>query len=345
MKLAFLAIAGFLTLLSMAIAANAADGTEIKSAPTDISIPEFTWNAQNFAGFYYDIDKNLGTERLTLRPAGSDGSTAILDDMPDGDGNPGAVYQTTAQTKYFKFKPWGSYNIIGFLGEPYFAGYRGESTPFMDNSASGTPLLYDKSKSRNLMSNEQISQVLIDEDTEIYIDTEKPLQLEEGYELSIKSVNDNETRAVVELRKNGQIVDTKIVQPSLDYATVADKTYIFKSDMGSTQDIITIAVYFKNVFHGGNNESDSATVSGIFQISNTPMPIAADQEYGKMRIRTVDANDYAITMDNKDNRIMLSRNKDVPLMGDINIRTADQSDTGPDNPLRYYIYKSAEQNI
>jgi hypothetical protein len=75
------------------------------------------------------------------------------------------------------------------------------------------------------------------------------------------------------------------------------------------------------------------------------MPISADQEYGKMRIRTVDANALTLTMENKDNRVVLSRNKDVPLLGDINIRTADQSDTGLENPLRYYIFKNADQNI
>ncbi len=57
-----------------------------------------------------------------------------------------------------------------------------------------------------------------------------------------------------------------------------------------------------------------------------------------MRIASVTAD--TITMDNKDNAITLSKNKDIALMAGISIKTADQDDTLM-NPLRYYIYKEA----
>lgn len=341
MKHSSLAAAGLLALLSMVMTITAAGGTEIKGAPTDINTPEFTWNAMNFPGFYYDIDKNLGTEQLTLRPSESDGSQAILSDLEDASGYKGVVYQTTAQQKNFKFGPWGSYLVIGFLGEPYFAGYSDVTTPAMEDAGTAMPLLYDRSTNKNLMSAEQISRVLIDDNTETYIASDKPLELKEGYALAIKSVNANETRVIVDLLKNGQTIDTKIVQPGIEHSTIADRTYIFRKDIGNTQNIVTIAAHFKNAFHGGNNESDSATVDGIFQISDTPTPIKVDQQFGKLMIRTIDTNAYTITMDNKDYRIVLSRNKDIPLLGDIFIETADQSDTSAENPLRYYIYKSS----
>ena len=53
-----------------------------------------------------------------------------------------------------------------------------------------------------------------------------------------------------------------------------------------------------------------------------------------MTIRSVDATNGVITMDNKDNAITLSKNKDSALMAGIKIKTAD-NDT-----LRYYIYKA-----
>lgn len=341
MRYSSLAVAAILALLPMIMVGMAVDSTEIRGSPADIGVPIFTWTAINFPGFYYDIDKNLGTEQLTLRPSESDGSQAILSEWEDADGYKGAVYQTTAQQKNFKFGQWGSYLVIGFLGEPYFAGYSDVTTSEMD-SGTGTPLLYDKSANRNLMSAEQISKVLIDDNTETYITSDKPLELKEGYELAIKSVNANETRVIVDLLKDGQTVDTKIVQPGIESSTVADRTYIFKKAIGNTQNIVTIAVHFKNAFHGGNNESDSATVDGIFQISDKATPIKIDQKYGKLMIRTIDSNSYTITMDNTDYRIVLSRNEDVPLMGDIFIKTADQSNTGPENPLRYYIYEKSK---
>jgi hypothetical protein len=45
-----------------------------------------------------------------------------------------------------------------------------------------------------------------------------------------------------------------------------------------------------------------------------------------------------ITMDNKDNQITLGNNMDIPLMGKIHIRTANQDPIDAANPLRYYLY-------
>jgi len=52
-----------------------------------------------------------------------------------------------------------------------------------------------------------------------------------------------------------------------------------------------------------------------------------------MTIQTVTAN--TITMNNEDNDITLSKNKDISLMPGVSIKTAD------DDELRYYIYKEA----
>jgi hypothetical protein len=57
-----------------------------------------------------------------------------------------------------------------------------------------------------------------------------------------------------------------------------------------------------------------------------------------MSIRTVNSTDMTITMDNKDNQVTLSKNKDIPLMGKIHIMTADQDPIDAANPLRYYLY-------
>jgi hypothetical protein len=44
-------------------------------------------------------------------------------------------------------------------------------------------------------------------------------------------------------------------------------------------------------------------------------------------------------MDNKDNSITLSKNKEIELMEGVKIKTADQDVVDDANPLRYYIYK------
>jgi hypothetical protein len=62
-----------------------------------------------------------------------------------------------------------------------------------------------------------------------------------------------------------------------------------------------------------------------------------------MSIRTVDATNMAVTMDNKDNQITLSKNKDITLMGKIHIKTVNQDGTDA-QPLRYYIYSEEPCN-
>ena len=334
-KISLISAAGFVLLLAIVISVGAADNVEVRGSVTNVGVAQFTWDNVTFPGFYYDISKNLGTETLTFTLSSATPTGATLSDQPDANNNRGVVYETHAQLKKFKYKPWGMYDVIGFLGDKYFTAYDPTATADVTNVNEAVALLYDASKNRNLMTNEQISQVLVDDNTEMLINSSMPLKLKEGYELAIKSINGNETKLMLELRKNGQSVDTKIIQPTIANSRMIDQTYYYKTNLGDTADIIQIAVHFKNVFH--SDKEDSATINGIFQISDTPILLKSDKQYGKMSIRNVDATGMTVTMDNKDNQITLSKNKDVVLMQNIHIKTADQDGTVA-TPLRYYIY-------
>ena len=309
-----------------------APGTyEIRGPVTDLGVAEISWDPQTFAGFYYDIDKNIGTETLTFRPSAVNSATATLSDQADANNNRGVVYQTTAQQKLFKYAPWGSYQKIGFLASPYFAAYN-------TGDATGD-YLYDTSKNRNLMTNEQLTKILMDDNKEITLTTTNPLVLGEGYQLAIKSIDTDGNKVYVELSKNGQPVDDKVVQPSIANAGMSDQTYYYKTSIGETSDIIQIALHFKNAFRG--TSENIASVDGEFQISDTPDSVKTDAQYDKMSIRTTDPTAGTIMMDNKDNAITLSKNKDTVLMQNIHIKTADQDVIDANNPLRYYIYTAA----
>ena len=122
---------------------------------------------------------------------------------------------------------------------------------------------------------------------------------------------------------------------------MADQTYYYKVAIGDTKDILQIAIHFKNAFRGA--DTNIATVDGEFQISDTPTALKSEQQYDKMSIRNVDATGMSVTMDNKDNQVTLSKNKDVVLMQNIHIKTADQDTMNANTPLRYYIYKAYTQ--
>ena len=57
-----------------------------------------------------------------------------------------------------------------------------------------------------------------------------PLKMEEGYELAIKSIDIDGNKVYLELSKDGAVVDSKVISPSKDNATMADKTYYYKKD-------------------------------------------------------------------------------------------------------------------
>ncbi|NYT01451.1 MAG: S-layer protein, partial [Methanosarcinales archaeon] len=224
------------------------------------------------------------------------------------------------------------YNSIGFLGENYFAGYSDEKIGDL------VPRLWDVSVDENTLIDERLLKVLKDDDAEMTVTTGTPLQLAQGYELKMSGIELDRGAVYLDLLKEGQSVDRKVIFPGKEYATVADKTYYYKKDIGDTNEIVILAVHFKNVFRGA--DQDIATIDGVFQVSDTATDVEVDTEYDKMRISAVAAD--SITMDNKDNSITLSRNKDTALMAGIGIKTADQDEVTIDNPIRLYIYKSLE---
>ncbi|HQE97574.1 MAG TPA: S-layer protein domain-containing protein, partial [Methanothrix sp.] len=97
---------------------------------------------------------------------------------------------------------------------------------------------------------------------------------------------------------------------------------------------VIVAAHFKNAFRGA--DQDLATIDGLWQLSDIATDVSENTEYDKMTIQTVTAD--SIMMNNEDNDITLSNNKDISLMEGVRIKTADPSaDEG--DVLRYYIYK------
>ena len=242
----------------------------------------------------------------------------------------GIAYTTTVQKNDFDFADWGFYNVIGFQANKYFAGYVND-----ENVDDANELLFKESTDENSLSDEQLESILKDDDTEMTVTSGTPLKFEEGYELAIKSIDIDGNKVYLELSKDGAVVDSKVISPSKDNPTMADKTYYYKKDVGDSKDLVIIAAHFKNAFRG--SDQNLATVDGVWQISEVATEVKVDTEYDKMRIASVSAD--TITMDNKDNTVTLSKNKDITLMGDVKITTSDQSVIDDANPLRYYISK------
>ena len=157
-KLAAITFTSMVLLLATAMAVGAADSVEVRGK---VATEGATWTADDFAGFYYDLDDNIKTEELTTTV--SEGNKLL---EPDG-----VTYTTSAQQDEFEFEEWGSFNVIGFMADKYFAGY-------LDTADSTNDVLFEESDDENVLSDEQVLQILVDNDDERTVTSGTPLAME-----------------------------------------------------------------------------------------------------------------------------------------------------------------------
>jgi len=276
----------------------------------------YTWTPQNFAGFYYDLDENVGTENLTVNV--SNGAVEKSD----------AVYTTSARQKDLDFESWGKFWSMGFLGEEHFAGY-------------GTGFLHDESEGTALLDDEKLGRILIDEDEEKTLGGSERLYLEEDYWLELGEIDLNADKVYLKLFKDGVEMDSAVVEPSKDNATLADRTYVYTRPVKG-DDVVFIAVHFNNAF--SSTRGDLVTIDGIWQISEVTVSVKEDEDWDRMKFSDLDPKNMSLTMTNEDESIRLSRDRDLSLMGGIKIRTADQDVVSEDDPLRFYLYAEADSS-
>ncbi|MBN1236427.1 MAG: S-layer protein [Methanotrichaceae archaeon] len=253
-----------------------------------ISSDEYTWDEKSFSGFFYDMKNDVGTEELTVRL----GSKRSID---SGD----LVYSTTPERLDFEFGQWGSYQVIGFMAEKYFAGY--EASEILDRDMS-------------LINDGQLRRVLIDNDDDLTITAGSVLSLEEGYELRIKQIDINGNKVYMALAKDGREIDSKVVSPE---GNLRSSTYEYEIEV-SGEDVPIIIAHISNVF--ASTESDLVTVDGIFQLSDTYASVENGDQYGKMEVKSVSEN--GVEMENEDS-INLKKGNTINIFGEVGFLVAD----------------------
>jgi S-layer protein (TIGR01567 family) len=265
------------------------------------------WNAENYSGFYFDPEKKLGAENLVLYRV--QGRTVLPPSRPRVDETnktavqEGFQYTSFLQPKQFEFKPWGSYFVISFLGNQWFAGY---------NSS-----LQGRRATQSLLENEYLGMVLMDREPKGIV-LAGNYTLAEGYEMRIRDVEKDSI--FLQLLKNGDQVDSSVVK--------SNSTYIFKKDLGDINDMPIIMVHVSNVFDNGTQRF--ATIDGIFQISDQYLlPVEPGLGMGELEIVSVQPN--VIVMVNND-YVNLNRDSTTTIGPGMNIRVADNE------TLRYYLY-------
>ena len=193
----------------------------------------------------------------------------------------------------------------------------------------------------------QLTKVLIDDDRRETFDTDSPLGLADGYKIALESVDERGEKVSLALFKEGVLIDSQVIGPSRSGADLRDQTYVYKSRVGGAEDLAVIAIHLRSAFSTGDD--GFAEVDGIWQISEDVVSVEVGDEYGDMTVQEVDPGEMTITMTSEE-EIVFRPDDDLPLLGDIRIRTADQridssinASTGqPENPLRFYVYRAVK---
>ncbi|MEA1984894.1 MAG: S-layer protein domain-containing protein, partial [Euryarchaeota archaeon] len=289
-----LTMAALMVFAVFAGVASAGDTVEIRSSVTDSAAK--TWDANGFAGFWLDLDTGEFSENLTLTVTGGD---TILEDtgvvyeaVPVEDQDPEYEFTVDATTS----NPY-NYSKIGFLAEEYFV--------VADDVAT-------------------LSKILMDDDSSYTMRTGESLELGEGYALSPQQIDVDGNKVWLELTKDGEFVDDKIISTDVDEEY--KKTWYYQMDLNDNDDVDVIMIHIDEVFQG---QVDSlCVIDGIFQISDDPLVLEEDDEFNELTITGLGST---IVLTNDDNELDMPDDDTLALTETIGIRASEDTD-------RWYIY-------
>ncbi|MFY1110874.1 MAG: S-layer protein domain-containing protein, partial [Methanosarcinaceae archaeon] len=245
----------------------------------------YTWDALSYSGFFYDLDDGEFSEELTI--------TNIERNIDEG----AIEYSTEPMETDFEYNDWESYQVIGFMAEKYFAGYK-NSTPVDDDIS--------------LIKEGILAKVLTDTDDKESAYSGSSFILEDGYALNIVEVDVNGDTVWIQLEKDGDVVDDDFLASNDDY--------VYEADLGDADDVPIIIAHIGTVFAG--QETSAVFIEGIFQISDNYIEIERGDSFGEMEITSVSSS--RIEMENEDD-VNLDEGDTIELMGKILIQVADDS--------------------
>ncbi|WP_321430090.1 S-layer protein domain-containing protein [uncultured Methanolobus sp.] len=246
------------------------------------------WTTNDFAGFWYDLDDNKGSEELNVTTSG----TSVYEDkmtytstivQSDYEGDfAGETDNTDTSTNT-------SFPIIGLFAEEYVA---------TDDSDAG-----------------ELVKLLLDTDDKYTLRTGSALELAGGYELTAKQIDVDGNKVWMELSKDGEFVEDEVIDVSN-----GESTWDYDVDVGDQSDVIVFRVLITDVFQG---QVDSlAVVEGLWLVDyENIMEIETSDEFGEFEVDEVGSS---IIMRNS-GTITLSRDKEITLAEDFKIKTADNS--------------------
>jgi len=288
---------------------------EVVDAATQIA--PFIWTGQNFAGLYYDVDRNLMSDSLTS-------TVTVPDTIESGD----LAYTAYRVESCYKNPEIGECFAIGWFGARYMA-------------VNGKPYL--------------ISPIIFEmnDDCKKTLATGDEWNLGNGYSLVVMRIDLYTNEVLLSLLKDGEEVASSVIQPHetgdwfgncmyisgfpgaytvtmWDVPTTS--TFVYQEDVGLEADVPIFSVYVDAIFRG--------TVTNIVQLKyamliDDDLINVIQTGAGMMEGETITPESVRL-VNNK--RIKLYMDSDTGIAEDLRIRVADDRDGNGVNNYRYYPY-------
>jgi S-layer protein (TIGR01567 family) len=278
------------------------------------------WDANNFAGFWYDLKKGLQSENLTLTVAANktlDGNVRTIDKQS-------LFYNTTRQlVNYTVYEVNNTYFVergldangnkapgttggfqygkLGWFAEPYVA-LNGKTNKL-------AKLIIEQGKS----SSEKKS-----------LTVGETWDIGDGWTLTAQSIDAKASprQAWLVLSKDGVKKDDKVISEKQVY------TYVEKSIAGES-DVPLFVTFVDSVFAGAT--SDMVQLRYTWAVSTSVTEIKSGDTYGSLKVVTDGSSaPFTASLWNEESSISLSTDSTVDIAGNLKFQTAD-NDT-----LRFY---------
>ena len=250
---------------------------------------DFTWDATNFAGFYYDIDDDISTESLSV--SGIEGNV-----IPVG----GLVYTTqTKQVSYKYDKPaagWDKYPVIGFFAEQYI------------------PLKPAKA--------DKLAKLLLDSSDKYTVRTGEKLDLGDGYAIEAKQVDVDGKKVWLEFSKDGELIDDEIIE--VGSGDAKSNTWNVELDgIQGEDDVVVLKLHVNQVFQGAVDSI--AQIEGLWLIDYAnAIKIASDDEFGELNKVSINGDTLKIS---NDDTFTLTRDSTEKIGEGMSFKIADTPST------------------
>ena len=269
-----------------------------------------SWNASNFAGFWYDFKDNLQSEKLTVN--------AVTSRSIDGSSpNEDLVYTTTKTFKtlkvvennkvngtdadILKINPSGNgkYPIIGWQTQPYI--------PVKSNAKKLAKLIIEQGNATSEKKSLTVGETW---------------DIGDGWTLTAQSIDAKASPRQVwlVLSKDGVKKDDKVIGQGGVYI------YIEKSFAGES-DVPLFITYVDSVFAGAT--SDIVQLRYTWAISTSFTEVKSDDVFGNMEVTS--AGSDTLVQKNKGKSLDLTQDGTVDIMGEMKFKVADNATT-----LRFY---------